>query len=188
MKLFKISLITIFVLLLSACNDEAQTVVKETPSFEQLKKMESANYYTLKTIEGKEIKLKYDNSILTSEQLNGKITLINFFATWCPPCKEEIPVFNKLVKKYPNDFQIISVLFQDQISMEDLKKFIKDNNIEFTVTVGDENLRLAKDINNIQKVPESYLFTKDGVLLDKYFGAINEKNFTQTLENLRGNK
>lgn len=185
MKLFKLIPLAIIAIFFTACNEEAQTVVKETPSFEEIKTIKSQNKYTLKTTEGKEISLDYDNQILTSKELNGKITLINFFATWCPPCKEEIPIFNELIEKYPDDFQIISILFQDPIEMEKLKEFIDKYKINFPITVGkEENERLAKNMNNVQKIPESYLFTKDGVLIEKYFGAVNEKSINKTLNKL----
>lgn len=121
MKLFKISLLIFISTFFIACQEEAQTVVKKTPSFQELKEIKNEKTYTLKTTEGKEIKFEYDNKILTSKELNGKIVLLNFFATWCPPCIKEIPVFNKIVKMYPNDFIIISVLFQDPIEMIALK-------------------------------------------------------------------
>lgn len=184
MKIITLIASLFLTLIFTGCN-EAETVVKETPSFEELKKIKNENVYKLKTIEGKEITLEYHNSILTSKDLNGKITLINFFATWCPPCKKEIPIFNELVKMYPDDFQIISLLFKDSVEMEKLKEFLTELKVNFTVTVGEDNERLAKAINNVQQIPESYLFTKDGVMVEKYLGIINEKNFIETLEQLR---
>lgn len=185
MKLFKISLLIFISTFFIACQEEAQTVVKKTPSFQELKEIKNEKTYTLKTTEGKEIKFEYDNKILTSKELNGKIVLLNFFATWCPPCIKEIPVFNKIVKMYPNDFIIISVLFQDPIEMIALKKFIKEHKIEFDITVNEDNARLAKSINNIRQVPESFLFTKDGVLIDQFLGEVNEKTLIEYIEQLK---
>ena len=185
MKLFKVLLIALLSTFFMACEDEAQTVVKETPSFLELKEKKNEKVYALKTIEGKEIKFEYENKILTSKELNGKIVLLNFFATWCPPCKKEIPVFNKIAKMYPDEFIIISVLFQDPIEMIGLKEFIKEYKIEFPVTVGDENNRLAKDINNIKQIPESFLFTKDGILIEQFLGEVDEKILINYLEQLK---
>lgn len=186
MKLFKLSLIlflisTIFI----ACEDEAQTVIKPTASFQELKEKKNEKIFTLKTVEGKEIKFEYENKILTSEELKGKIVLLNFFATWCPPCKKEIPVFNKISKMYPEDFVIISVLFQDPIEITALKEFIKEYKIEFDVTVDGDNARLAKSINNIRQVPESFLFTKDGVLIEQFLGEVNERVLVDYIEQLK---
>ena len=185
MKYFKILLTLPVILFFTACNEEAQTVVKETASFNELKQKREEKVYTLTTINNEKIKFEYENKILTSKDLNGKIVLVNFFATWCPPCKKEIPTFNEIVEKYPNDFRIVSVLFQDPIEMSALKEFIKEYKIEFDVTVGEENNRLAKNMNNIQKIPESYLFTKDGVLIEQFLGEVNEKVLLDYIEQLK---
>ncbi|PLY08987.1 MAG: hypothetical protein C0626_08185 [Arcobacter sp.] len=168
----------------TAC-DDAQTVVKETPSFSELKEKKNENVYNLITTEGKKITLEYHKDILTSKDLNGKIVLINFFATWCPPCKEEIPIFNKLVKKYPNDFVVLSILFQDPIKMSALKEFMDEYKMTFDVTVGADNAKLAKAFNNIQRIPESYLFTQDGVMIEKFLGAVEEESLDYLIEKLK---
>ncbi|ADG92986.1 Redoxin domain protein [Arcobacter nitrofigilis DSM 7299] len=178
MKYFLLLLTTLF--LFTGCDEDAKTVIKDSPSFNELKEKKNEDIYNLVTTQGKKISLEYSKDILTSKDLNGKIILINFFATWCPPCKEELPVFAKLTEKYPNDFEVVSILFKDEISKSDLEVFMKKYKMNFPVTVGGDNERLAKDINNIQKIPESYLFTKDGVLIDKFIGPVNE----QALENL----
>ncbi|WP_428025786.1 TlpA family protein disulfide reductase [Arcobacter sp.] len=172
------------IFLFTAC-DDAQTVVKETPSFSELKDKKNEHIYNLVTTEGKKITLEYAHDILTSKDLNGKIVLINFFATWCPPCKKEIPVFNQLVKKYPDDFVVLSILFQDTINISDLKKFMQDYEMSFDVTVGGDNARLAKAFNNVQKIPESYLFTNDGVLIEKFLGAVDEEALDYLIEKLK---
>ncbi len=181
MKYFLLLISAMFIF--TAC-DDAQTVVKETPSFSELKNQKNENIYNLVTTDGKKITLEYADNILSSKDLNGKVVLINFFATWCPPCKEEIPIFNQLVKKYPNDFRVVSVLFQDPINMSDLKKFMDDYKMTFDVTVGDDNAKLAKAFNNIQKIPESFLFTKDGVMIEKFLGAVDEEALDYLIDKL----
>lgn len=185
MKFLKLTFILLISIFFIACQEEAQTVVQETPSFSELKKKKNENFYTLRTTKGEEIKFEYDNKILTSKDLNGKVVLINYFATWCPPCKKEIPTFNEIVKKYPDDFKIVSVLFQDPIELNALNEFIKEYKIEFDITVGADNDRLAKNMNNVQKIPESYLFTKDGVLVEQFLGEVNEKVLIEYIEQLK---
>lgn len=67
-------------------------------------KKEVDKTYNLKTFDGETIKLTVDNNILISDKLENKLVLINFWATWCPPCKKEIPVFNKIYEKYKDNF------------------------------------------------------------------------------------
>lgn len=186
MKLMKVILLALgLTLFFTACDNEQKTVIKNTPSFDELKKQKSTNIYNLKTLDGKDIRFEYFNKILTSKELDKKIVLINFFATWCPPCKKEIPLFNKLTEMYPDDFKIVSVLFQDEIELSALKEFVKEYNINFDITVGDENNRLAKEFDNVQKIPESYLFTKDGVMIEKFLGEVDEESIISLIEKLK---
>ncbi|MGB5917807.1 TlpA family protein disulfide reductase [Arcobacter sp.] len=178
MKYFLLLLTTLF--LFTGCDEDAKTVIKDTPSFNELKKEKNENIFNLITTEGKKISFEYSKDILTSKDLNGKIILINFFATWCPPCKEELPVFSKLTSKYPDNFEVVSILFKDPISKNDLADFMKKYNMNFPVTVGADNEKVAQAFNNIQKIPESYLFAQDGVMIEKFIGPVDE----ETLENL----
>jgi thiol-disulfide isomerase/thioredoxin len=180
---FLITLLTTLILF-TGC-DDAQTVVKDTPSFDELKNKKNEHIYNLITTEGKKITFEYDQNILTSKELNGKIVLVNFFATWCPPCKKEIPVFNQLVNKHPDDFVIVSVLFQDSINMSGLKEFMDEYEVNFDVTVGGDNARLAKAFNNIQKIPESFLFTADGVMIEKFLGPVDEEAIDYLIDKLK---
>lgn len=186
MTITKIFTLTLLTILFAACSDqEAKTVVKPTPSFEELKQIKDKNIYKLTTTTGKNINIEYENSILNSKDLNGKIVLINFFATWCPPCIKEIPIFNELQEKYPDDFKIVSILFQDTVSKADLNKFIMDHNIKFDITVGEENNKLAKAFGDVQKIPESFLFTKDGIQIEKFVGAVDENAIKFIIDKLK---
>jgi thiol-disulfide isomerase/thioredoxin len=130
---------------------------------------------TLTSLDEKRFELSFSNNVLVSKELNGKITLINFFATWCPPCIEEIPVFNKLYKEHRDTFEIVGVLYEKDKSKEEILAFIKEHNIQFPVTLGEENFAAAKMFNDVKKIPESFLFSKEGFLFEKYVGVVNEK-------------
>ncbi|QKF81602.1 TlpA family protein disulfide reductase [Halarcobacter ebronensis] len=159
--------------------DEAKAVVDNSQSFKELKALSNKDY-TLKTTQGKEIKLTIQNDILTSKDYNGqKIVMVNFWATWCPPCIKEIPVFNELYEKYSDKFEIIGVLFEKDKDPNELKAFIEKYNIKFPITVGDENFRMAKAFNNVQKVPESYLYSKGGNFVKSYIGEVNKEDLEE---------
>lgn len=179
---FKSIFLFVVVIVFVACdsNDEAKVIVDNSKSFSELKK-ESNKNFVLKTVENKELKLKIENDILSSKSLNGKTVLINFWATWCPPCLKEIPIFNKLYEKYNNKFEIVAVLYKDSISKEDLNTFIEKYNIKFPIIVGEENLRLAKLLDNVQKVPESFLYGKDGKYIRKYVGEVDQFDIEKIL-------
>ncbi|RXK00303.1 thioredoxin [Arcobacter sp. CECT 8986] len=179
-KLYLIFLIPI-VLLFSGCNNEdesAAIVIKDSQSFKDLKQ-QSNTEYKLKTIQGKDITLTVDNGVLKSNdaELKNKMVLINFWATWCPPCVKEIPVLNRLYDDYKNDFVVIGVLYEKDKNLDELRAFMQEHNMKFPVSInGDENFRMAKNINNVKKIPESYLYGKDGKIVEKYIGLVDEES------------
>lgn len=172
-----------FILFFSGCNseEEAKPIVDNSKSFKELKAI-SNKTYSLKTTDKKTIKLKIENDTLTSSEYKNKIVLVNFWATWCPPCLKEIPVFNELYEKYSDKFEIIGVLFEKDKDPKELEEFIKKYNIKFPITVGDENFRMAKAFNDVKKVPESYLYGNDGKYVKDYIGEVDKED----LENYIG--
>jgi len=173
------------ILLFSGCNSEEEAKVVSTNSdtnFEKLKAL-SSKTYKLKTFDEKLLPIKIENDILSSKDLKDKIVLINFWATWCPPCIEEIPIFNELYEKYSDKFVIVGVLFEKDKDPKELEDFIKKYNIKFPITVGDENFRMAKTFNDVRKVPESYLYSKDGKYVKDYIGKVDEVDLENYLKN-----
>ena len=71
---------------------------------------------------------------------------------------------------------IIGVLFEKDKNIEELKSFVKEHNIKFPVTISEEqNFEMAKNFN-VKKIPESFLYGKSGLFLEKYVGIANEQN------------
>ncbi len=164
---------------LSAC-EQSQT--KKAQVVEVKESVPTQQSVTLTTLEDKHLELSFSNNVLVSKDLNGKITLINFFATWCPPCIEEIPVFNKLYEEHRDTFEIVGVLYEKDKSKEEILAFVKEHNIQFPVTLGEENFTAAKMFDDVKKIPESFLFSKEGFLFEKYVGVVNEKILEEYLK------
>lgn len=123
-------------------------------------------------------------STLSSKKLENKVVLINFWATWCPPCKEEIPMFNRVYEKYKDNFIIIGVLYEKDKNKDEVIDFIKQYNIKFPITISEnENFRMAKNFDNVQRVPESFLYSKNGKFLEKFLGLVDEKKLIEHIEN-----
>lgn len=171
------------VVFFSGCGEdnEAKTIVDNSGSFEELKAL-SNKTYTLKTTEGKTLSMTVENDMLKSDNLKGKIVLVNFWATWCPPCIKEIPVFNELYEKYSDKFEIVGVLYEKDKDPKELEEFIKKYNIKFPITVGEENFRMAKAFNDVKKVPESYLYSKEGNFTKQYIGEVDKKDLEEYIK------
>lgn len=176
MKKLLVLLSMVAALIFTGCGEsnEAKTIIEDNSSFEQLK-AQSNKTFTLNTTDGKAIILNLDNNVLKSKDLEGKVVLLNFWATWCPPCIEEMPTFNKMYEKYGDKFELIGVLFERDKDMNELLAFMKKHNMKFPVTVGEENFRLSTYFDEIKRVPESYVFGKDGKFLKKFVGIVDEK-------------
>ena len=110
---------------------------------------------------------------ITLENLRGKVVLINFWATWCGPCRMEIPDFNELYKKY-NDkgLEILSISISD--SYEQLIKFKNAYNMFYPILYGDQKvmMKIQREYGGIYSIPMSFLINKKGEIIRVYPGAI----------------
>eukprot|EP01155_Anaeramoeba_flamelloides_P030212 Anaeramoba_flamelloidesa862954_14.p1 GENE.a862954_14~~a862954_14.p1 ORF type:complete len:153 (-),score=11.79 a862954_14:8-466(-) len=144
------SIILMAVLFIGCFDSDEATVVEETKtSAESAKSLE----YSLKTLDGKLLDFELVNNVLLSDELNGKIVLFNFWATWCPPCRKEMPAFVELQKKYKDRLVIVGVLMEKNKSKIELENFLNEYKVNFPITISEnENFRFAKDIANVQNL------------------------------------
>lgn len=125
--------------------------------------------FDLTDLNGKQVKLS---------DYKGKVVFLNFWATWCPPCKKEIPDFIELQKKYSNQgFTFIGIALDDYQSVV---KFTKDNKINYPVVIGDE--ALVKRYGNIRGIPTSFLVGKDGKIAQRYEGFRTKEVFEKDIK------
>jgi thiol-disulfide isomerase/thioredoxin len=170
--------------LFSACDNK--TTIDESAIAKSNSKENSApvefvsENFTLLTTDEKFITLKSTSEGLDFEEYKGKkAILVDVFATWCPPCIEELPVLKELREKYKNDFEIVSVLFEKDKPKQEILDFIKEHGIEYPITVGEENFKLAKQLGDVKKIPEMFLFTKEGRFVKKFIGKTPKKDLEE---------
>lgn len=108
---------------------------------------------------------------LVLQEHKGKVVLVNFFGSWCPPCKAETPDFVQVYEKYKdkNKFVIIGIAV-DQ-NQADALKFVQDYGITYPVYQADSSLLTYFQIGPI---PTSFVFDKDGNLLDNMVGYMSK--------------
>lgn len=185
MKIFLITLCTL--LFLSGCTESSEEsaaveIVSDNKSFEKTVENIKESKFELTTTTGKKINIELVGNSLISKELNGKVVLLNFWATWCPPCIKEMPMFNEMYEKYNDKFEIIAVLYERDKDPIELESFMKKHNIKFPVTVSSVNFDLAKAIGNVQRIPESFLYTKDGMFIEKFVGEADEVTLKWNIE------
>ncbi len=153
---------------------DAKTIVEDTGDFNTLKVISNKNY-TLTTTSNRLLKFKVESDILSTEDssLKGKYVLFNFWASWCEPCKKELPVIGKLQEKNPNRLHIVGNLMEKNKDKSDLANFMAKYKFNFPVTQGDENFRIAKAFDDVKMFPESFLFSPDGRFIKKYIGEVH---------------
>ena len=94
----------------------------------------------------------------------GKVIVLNFWATWCPPCREEIPAFIELQQQYSNDgLQFIGIALQEA---EEIRDFIKEFDVNYPSLVGaDDVIKIASKLgNDIGALPYTVIINRDGVI------------------------
>ena len=161
-RITSILTLTFFVLwalyLLMAPNASGQTrgagipVGQKAPDFE------------LQTVDGKSMKLS---------DLKGKPVMLNFFATWCPPCRAEMPVLQEVYKEYEaQGFVILAVNLNESELV--LKSFREKLGLTFPIVI-DKDDRVSR-LYDIVPLPTSYFVDKNGVVQGKWTGEVRSKD------------
>jgi thiol-disulfide isomerase/thioredoxin len=109
-----------------------------------------------------------DGPTMRLSDLRGKAVLLNFWATWCGPCKIEMPWFVDLQKQYgPQGLQIVGVAMDDA-SKDDIAKFAKDMGVNYPILIGKE--AVGDQYGGVPALPETFLIGRDGKIVDKIVG------------------
>lgn len=112
-----------------------------------------------------------DGKTVTLSQFKGKVVMLNFWATWCPPCREEMPSMEALYQKVKGnpDFVILAVSIDKEA--DTVKDFMKKNN--YTLPVFHDPNQEAGAVYGITGVPETFLIDKKGMIAEKVIGPLD---------------
>lgn len=144
----RLLLLALFALLCAGCNKETTAPAKPL-----------AADFTLRDLDGKLHKLS---------DYRGKVVFLNFWATWCPPCREEIPSMERLNEVLGNkDFVMLAVNTDDDV--KDLEAFAKENPHKFSV-LSDADGTVQK-LYRVDKFPETFVIDRQGRIAEHIVGA-----------------
>ncbi len=138
-----------------------------------------AHDFTLQSLDGRTVHLS---------DYRGKAVLLNFWATWCEPCKIEMPWFVDMQKQYaPQGLQIVGVAMDDA-DVADIARFAKDMNIDYPILVGKESVRddIASAYGGVQFLPETFFISRDGVVTGKVFGLKSRSEIEDEIKKILG--
>jgi peroxiredoxin len=124
--------------------------------------------FTLTDLNGKNWNLK---------NLSGKIVLVNFWATWCPPCRKEMPDLDALYQRYKESGLVILAISDEDLGT--VKPFIADHTVSYPVLL--DPGRRVNDVFRVQGIPKSFLYDRKGNLVAQ---AIDMRTKAQFLEML----
>ncbi|MGB7972303.1 MAG: TlpA disulfide reductase family protein [Candidatus Deferrimicrobiaceae bacterium] len=123
-----------------------------------------------------------NGNIVLSSHFLGKPTVINFFATWCPPCVEEIPGFVDVYNKYKDrGFELVGISF-DTDPREKLPAFVKTHRIEYRILLGD--LDTARAYGGVSYLPTTIFIGKDGRIRNIHVGYLDRNAFDSEVRKL----
>jgi peroxiredoxin len=129
--------------------------------------------FTLKDLSQKKVRLT---------DFKGKVVVLNFFATWCPPCRAEIPELNKLYRlNKDKGLVILGVSLDMDASPGDLTTFVKDKKITYPVLMGTTDLAEKYQVNG---VPTTIVINREGKAQTRYDGLVPSSRLEKDLSNL----
>jgi thiol-disulfide isomerase/thioredoxin len=114
-----------------------------------------------------------DGRTLTPADWRGKVVLVNFWATWCPPCRAEIPDLIALQKKYRDRLVIVGVS-EDEIAVDQVRRFATGQGMNYPIVMTTPEIR--KVFRGVVALPTTFVLDRDGRLAQKHVGMLNAAN------------
>ena len=126
--------------------------------------------FTLSSLDGKKVKLS---------DFRGKAVLLNFWATWCPPCKVEMPWFEDLQKQYGKDGLVVLGIAMDDSEPASIAKFASELGVNYQVLLGTD--QVSDDYGDVQYLPTTFYISRDGTIVDKMTGLLERKDIEEAV-------
>jgi peroxiredoxin len=130
------------------------------------KNRKAAPDFALKDIKGADV---------TLSDYKGKVVLLNFWATWCGPCKIEIPWFSEFQEKYRvRDFAVIGVSM-DEDGWDAVKPYVEGKKMNYRVVIGND--ALSQLFGGVESLPTTLLIDRDGKIAARHTGLVSKSNY-----------
>lgn len=128
------------------------------------------------------LKRATDGKAVSSDEFKGKVRIIDFWATWCPPCRREIPDFIALQKQYGPKGLVVIGIAMDKQGASVVAPFVKENGMTYPVLIADDQVGAA--YGNIMSYPTTFLVDRDGNVVKRYIGFTEKATFEKDLKAL----
>jgi cytochrome c biogenesis protein CcmG, thiol:disulfide interchange protein DsbE len=134
---------------------------------------EPAPAFTVTTLEGAPLSL---------ESLRGRVVLVNFWASWCPPCRVEMPGFNRVYLDRKDDGFVIVGIATDVHAEDAIREFIADHDISYAIALGSPEV--VRDYGGVTRLPESFLIDREGRMRHRVIGYFAEPALRAAVDRL----
>jgi thiol-disulfide isomerase/thioredoxin len=122
-----------------------------------------------------------DGKAVSSAKYKGKVVVVDFWATWCVPCRSEIPGYVALQSKY-RDSGLVIVGMAVNDTEDFVKAFVADHHVNYQVVMADEAVaRAFGGDDGIQGIPTTFIINRDGMIVDRKEGALRKDEFEKLL-------
>lgn len=111
-----------------------------------------------------------DGATVRTTDLKGKVLIVNFWATWCPPCRAEIPDLVALQEKYKDRLVVLGISM-DETAPEEVRAFARTHQINYPVAMATPAILTAYP--NMSSLPTSFIVDREGRVVQKYYGMLN---------------
>jgi cytochrome c biogenesis protein CcmG, thiol:disulfide interchange protein DsbE len=124
-----------------------------------------------------------DGTLVSLSELRGKVVLLNFWATWCPPCTGEMPDLNALYRRYGSekDFVVVGVNLEER--PEEVADFARQKHIDFPLVL-DRNGRVTRQNYGVRTLPASVIIDREGIIRDRWAGTLLSQAMLARLEKI----
>ncbi len=113
-----------------------------------------------------------DGKVVKSKDFAGKVLLVTFFATWCPPCRQEVPTLIQLQNDYESKgFSVIGLSVDDK-GKKVVAKMMKKEKVNYPILMSKG--KTARDFGGIVGIPISFLVNKEGIIVKRYTGYVQK--------------
>jgi thiol-disulfide isomerase/thioredoxin len=129
--------------------------------------------FTLKDMHGTDVRL---------DSFGGKILIVNFWATWCGPCKAEIPDLVALQEKYKDDLVVLGISVDD--TAEQIKPYAKEYAVNYAMLVGNKREDVQEALGPLVAVPVSVIIDRDGHVVRRHTGMATKEQFETEIKAL----
>jgi thiol-disulfide isomerase/thioredoxin len=123
-----------------------------------------------------------DRKLVKSSDFSGKVVILDFWATWCGPCRLEIPSFIELQKQYADKGLVIVGVSLDQNGASAVKPFMVKTGINYPVLLGDQTI--VSSFGGVEAIPTTFIIDRGGKIVRKHVGYSEKADFEAEIKPL----